>query len=135
MVEYDMDEDEPEELTAEDEETLSGASTARTPGELRDEVAQLEELLKLAHATRHRGPERKFSEFLKVVESRTVADRNEKILVFTEHRDTLTYLTQQLRERGHSICNIHGGMNLAARIAAEKEFRGPTQFMVATEAA
>ena len=135
LVEYDMDEDEPEELTAEDEEALSGASTARTPGELRDEVAQLEELLKLAHATRRQGPERKFSEFLKVVESRTVADRNEKILVFTEHRDTLTYLSQQLRERGHSVCNIHGGMNLAARIAAEKEFRGPTQFMVATEAA
>ena len=69
------------------------------------------------------------------IESATVADRTEKILVFTEHRDTLTYLTRRLKEQGYSVCNIHGGMKLADRIAAEKEFRGPAQFMVATEAA
>ena len=89
----------------------------------------------LAEVTRRKGPERKLSEFRQVIESQTVADRNEKILVFTEHRDTLTYLTRQLREWGYSVCNIHGGMKLADRIGAEKEFRGPAQFMVATEAA
>ena len=75
------------------------------------------------------------AELRKVIESQTVADSHEKILIFTEHRDTLTYLTQQLRQWGYSVCNIHGGMRLADRIAAEKEFRGPAQFMVATEAA
>ena len=135
LIEYDLDEDEPEELTEADEETLSGASTARTPEELEAEVAQLEELIKMADAVRHKGPERKLAEFRRVIESQTVADRNEKILVFTEHRDTLTYLTQRLRAWGYSVCNIHGGMRLADRIAAEKEFRGPAQFMVATEAA
>ena len=70
-----------------------------------------------------------------MIENQTVSDRDEKILVFTEHRDTLTYLTRQLREWGYSVCNIHGGMKLTDRIGAEKEFRGPAQFMVATEAA
>ena len=135
LIEYDLDEDEPEELTAVDEEALSGASTARTREELEAEVTQLDGLIKLADAVRHKGPERKVAEFRRVIESQMVTDRNEKILVFTEHRDTLTYLTQQLRAWGYSVCNIHGGMRLADRIAAEKEFRGPAQFMVATEAA
>ena len=135
LIDYDLAEDEPEELTDADEATLSGASTARTSEELRDEVAQLNKLIDLAHSTRQKGPERKVEEFRKAVESQTVTDRNEKILVFTEHVDTLHYLTRQLREWGYSVCNIHGGMRLADRIAAEKEFRGPAQFMVASEAA
>ena len=134
-LEYDPDEEEPEELTDQDEETLSSASTARTPEELRDEVSHLEGLINLAQDTRDKGPERKVAELRKVIENQTVADSREKILIFTEHRDTLTYLTQQLRQWGYSVCNIHGGMRLADRIAAEKEFRGPAQFMVATEAA
>ena len=132
---YDPDEDDLDELTAEDEEVISGASTARTPEELNAEIAQLNSLIALAATTRSKGPERKLIEFQQAIESETVVDRTEKILVFTEHRDTLTYLTRKLKEQGYAVCNIHGGMKLAERIAAEKEFRGPAQFMVATEAA
>ena len=124
-----------QDMTEEEEEALSGASTARTPEELRAEIAELDDLIELAEATRRRGPERKLEEFRRVVESQMVSDRNEKILVFTEHLDTLTYLTQKIAEWGYSVCNIHGGMRLVNRIGAEKEFRGPAQFMVATEAA
>ena len=134
-VDYDLDEDDVEDLLAEDEAALSGASTARTPGELEKEIGQLNTLIALAQATQQKGPERKVEEFLRVIKSQMVADHKEKILVFTEHRDTLTYLTRKLKEWGYSVCNIHGGMKLADRIAAEKEFRGPAQFMVATEAA
>ena len=134
-IDYDPEEDDLDELTTEEEEALSGASTARTPEDLRTEIARLNDLIALAETTRRKGPERKLSEFRRVIESQTIADRNEKILVFTEHRDTLTYLTRKLREWGYSVCNIHGGMKLADRIGAEKEFRGPAQFMVATEAA
>ena len=134
-VEYDLEEDEVEDLTPEDEAALSGASTARTAAELANEISQLDALIQLAQATRRKGPERKLEEFRKVIESQTITDRNEKILVFTEHLDTLTYLTEKLREWGYSVCNIHGGMKLPDRIAAEKEFRGSAQFMVATEAA
>ena len=128
------DEEELEELTEEQEEVLSGASTARTPEELATEITELEGLIEKAHAAMRR-PERKLLEFQSVIDSQTVKDRSEKILVFTEHRDTLTYLTQKVKEWGYSVCNIHGGMRLQDRIAAEKEFRGPTQFMIATDAA
>ena len=135
QLEYDPDEDEPEDISAQDEEILSGASTARTQEELRTEVAQLDRLIELAKASRLKGPERKVAEFRKVIKSQTVTDSSEKILVFTEHVDTLTDLTNQLRQWGYSVCNIQGDMRLADRIAAEREFRDSAQFMVATEAA
>jgi superfamily II DNA or RNA helicase len=133
-IEYDEEED-LEELSQEQEEILSGASTARTPEELAAEIAQLESLIEKAQAAMQR-PERKLREFRSVIESQTVKDRNEKILIFTEHRDTLIYLTRKVKEWGYSVCNIHGGMKLQDRIAAEKAFRSPAiQFMIATEAA
>ena len=132
---YDPDEDDLDDLSAEDEEAISGASTAKTADELAGEIELLNGLIKLAVRTRNKGPERKLIEFQQAIESATVTDRHEKILIFTEHRDTLTYLTRRLKEHGYAVCNIHGGMKLADRIAAEKEFRGPAQFMVATEAA
>ena len=132
---YDPEEDDLDALTAEDDEAISGASTAKTAEELAREIRQLNDLIEMAVRTRNKGPERKLIEFQQAIESAIVADRTEKILVFTEHRDTLTYLTRRLKEQGYTVCNIHGGMKLADRIAAEKEFRGPAQFMVATEAA
>ncbi len=134
-IDYDPDDDDFEEISSEVEAALSGASAARTPKELEEEIQLLGQLLNLAEATRAKGPEQKLVELEQAITEQTVADRNEKILIFTEHRDTLEYLTQKLRERGYHVCNIHGGMKLADRIAAEKEFRSPAQFMVATEAA
>ncbi|HYU18205.1 MAG TPA: helicase-related protein, partial [Chloroflexota bacterium] len=135
-VEYEVDADEElPEPSDEEEDVLFAATTARTPAELEAEIRQLDDLIARAHATISQGPERKLREFREVVASQTVADRNEKVLVFTEHRDTLTYLTHKVREWGYGVCNIHGGMKLQDRIAAEKEFRGPTQFMIATDAA
>lgn len=132
-VDLDSDED-PTELTEEQEDLLSAASTAQNAEELAAEVRQLDGLLAKARAIEG-VPERKLREFQAVIDTATVKDRNEKVLVFTEHRDTLTYLTQKLRSWGYSVCNIHGGMKLQDRIAAEKEFRGPCQFLVATDAA
>ncbi len=81
------------ELTEEEEDILSAATTAQTREELEDEIRQLNDLIDRAYAAMAHGSENKLREFLAVIRDRTVADRNEKILVFTEHRDTLLYLT------------------------------------------
>ncbi len=60
---------------------------------------------------------------------------NEKILIFTESRDTLEYLVDKIRTWGYKVNFIHGGMKLDERIEAEKIFKNETQIMVATEAA
>ena len=73
-----------------------------------------------------------------------------KLLIFTEHKDTLDYLAAdgkegrplgKLRQWGLSVTQIHGGMKIGdrdtpgTRIYAEKEFRDEAQVLVATEAA
>lgn len=128
-------EDEDDDNIDEQEEQVSGASNARTAEELEAEIALLAGLIEKARAAAQQGPERKLRELRTVVENQTVSDHNEKFLVFTEHKDTLDYLTRKLKEWGYSVCNIHGGMKLQDRIAAEKEFRSTAQFMVATDAA
>jgi superfamily II DNA or RNA helicase len=60
---------------------------------------------------------------------------NEKILIFTESRDTMEYLQQKLMSWGYSVNCIHGGMRLEERVEAEKVFQHEKQIMVATEAA
>ena len=135
-VPYELDSDDDlAEPNDEEEDALFAASNARTVSELEAEIRQLDGLVEKARAAMAHGPERKLREFWEVIRGQTLADHNEKILVFTEHRDTLTYLTQKVKEWGYSVCTIHGGMKLQDRIAAEKEFRGPAQFMIATDAA
>ena len=78
------------------------------------------------------------------------ADPKMKLLIFTEHKDTLDYLVGdgqdgrplgKLREWGLTVTQIHGGMKIGdrdtpgTRIYAEREFREECQVLVATEAA
>ena len=68
-------------------------------------------------------------------------DPSMKLLIFTEHKDTLDYLVEKLRAWGLSVTQIHGGMKVGnrnepgTRLCAEKDFRENCQIMVATEAA
>jgi superfamily II DNA or RNA helicase len=64
-----------------------------------------------------------------------------KLLVFTEHRDTLEWLVDRMRGWGLLVTAIHGGMKVGdrdspdTRLHAERVFREEAQVMVATEAA
>jgi len=73
-----------------------------------------------------------------------------KLLLFTEHKDTLDFLAGDGKEGrplgklvkwGLSVTQIHGGMKIGdrdspgTRIYAEREFRENCQVLVATEAA
>ncbi len=69
------------------------------------------------------------------------ADPTMKLLVFTEHKDTLDYLVNKLRGWGLRVTQIHGSMKIGdqdtpeTRLYAEREFRDTAQVLVATEAA
>jgi urease gamma subunit len=73
-----------------------------------------------------------------------------RLLIFTEHKDTLDFLAGdgrdgrplgKLREWGLTLTQIHGGMKIGdrdtpgSRICAEREFKESAQVLVATEAA
>lgn len=132
----DIDEDDLEDMEEEErweiEKKLEQLTIAENISEVRSELDLVEQLIERAERVYHRETESKFDELRDEILS-TLGD--EKLLVFTEFKDTLDYLTDQLGELGYDVTTIHGGMSMNARIAAEDEFRDEAQIMVATEAA
>ena len=66
----------------------------------------------------------------------------EKLLIFTEHRDTAEFLIRRLSGMGYAqqIAMIHGGLDYTERTAQVARFRAPAEqggarFMVCTDAA
>jgi len=105
---------------------------------LRTEVRALQELVRLADRTIAVGEERKLTalrDCLARAELDELRDGRGKLLIFTEHRDTLEYLARHLREWGYSVCTIHGGHPPTTRKAIQHEFRTQRQICIATEAA
>jgi superfamily II DNA or RNA helicase len=105
---------------------------------LRAEVVRLRTLVAQADATMAEGEERKLTalrDCLRRAELAELHDGRAKLLIFTEHRDTLTYLERHLTDWGYSVCTIHGGNPPAIRKEIQHRFRTDTQVCVATEAA
>lgn len=105
------------------------------PEDVEKEIREVKALVDMAVGLKDH-PEEKFAQLLKVLdESDVIRDDDEKLVIFTEHRDTLNNLTERLRKRGYIVTNIHGGMNVDERKQAQKEFKRRAKIMVATDAA
>ncbi|MGQ9600342.1 MAG: helicase-related protein [Anaerolineae bacterium] len=117
------------------EELWETLSVAETREELEREICTVDALIRQAQAVLQAGEEVKLRHFRRALDELQAHHPGEKILIFTESRDTLTYLDRCLREWGYSVCTIHGGMRLEERIKAEGVFKNEAQVMVATEAA
>ena len=112
------------------------------PAALRDEITQLEILITHAKKLEASEIETKLNKLREVItEQGLFRDPKMKLLIFTEHKDTLDYLLEKLEFWGLSVTKIHGGMKIGdrdmpgTRIFAEREFRESAQVMIATEAA
>ena len=133
-----LPEDEQQEIIA----NLEAVVASIDPAALRDEISQLSKLISHAQALELREVESKLTKLKEVITTHGVfADPKMKLLLFTEHKDTLDYLVSKLREWGLRVTQIHGGMKIGdrdtsgTRLAAEREFRDEAQILVATEAA
>ena len=86
-----------------------GGVVAVSLAELSAEHAQVEALLRLAKQVDAKGDESKFDKLREVLEDPT--SRDEKLIIFTEHRDTLYYIVRRLERLGFAgqIASIHGG--------------------------
>ena len=106
-----------------------------TVAELEAEREAVRPLLALAQEVEDSRSERKLTELLDVVASLGLReDRRRQLLIFTEHKDTLDYLVENL-SKDFEVAQIHGQMKLPDRIEQERYFRETAQIMVATEAA
>jgi superfamily II DNA or RNA helicase len=134
-VDEDMLEDVPEaERLRHEEELLERLTAAETREELQTEIATLADLIRLAREAERHEIETKLNELRNVMEAEHIRRTGEKLLIFTESRETLEYLKEKLTDWGYTVVTLHGGLNLEARIRTEHEFREQAQVMVSTEA-
>ncbi len=130
-----------------DEDDLDDAARDRLTDEftaaveldqLRAEVAALKDLVEQARRVREHATDSKLnalSQTLQRAQFAELQDGRGKLLIFTEHRDTLSYLQEQLERWGYSTVTIHGGMNPHERKRAQDDFHYNKQVCIATEAA
>lgn len=135
-----------EELTETEQQKIIGdlesVVASIDPVALKKEILQLNELISQALILEKREIESKLVKLKEVITQEGIfKDPKMKMLIFSEHKDTLDYLVGKLREWGLTVTQIHGGMKIGdrdtphTRIYSEREFREDCQVLVATEAA
>lgn len=147
-----------------EEEILDQATAARSIGEFRIEIARLKELEALAFTVKSRGDDAKWRELASLIHEifsaggyvDRVAERpppspydepmgqttsaSQKLVIFTEHRDTLNYLQSKIQTMlgsEEAVVLIHGSVRREDRLKAQEAFRhDPTvKVLLATDAA
>ncbi len=160
----DLDEAPDIEVEAAEEEILDQATAARSIAELRIEIETLKGLEGSALAVRRSGTDTKWRELASLLgEIFTTAaighplaepdvpygagpipppkpSPHQKLVVFTEHRDTLSYLEQRITTllgRKSAVVIIHGGVGREERLKVQESFKHDpeVQVLLATDAA
>jgi len=143
LEDFDFDDFEDVELEELEEQAIDQATAAATVPELRNEIATLGTLIELAAAVRASRTDRKWTELSEILQSDAMIAEDgtrRKIIIFTEHRDTLTYLEGRIKAllgRPNAVVVIHGGLNREVRRRVQEAFvKNPdVQVLVATDAA
>ena len=144
-----LDELSDDELTAEEreeleEEVVDAASAAESIAELQAEIETLAALEEQARKIRHLGTDKKWEELSGLLQAAPEIKQSDgslrKLIVFTEHRDTLNYLVDRLGTligRAEAVVAIHGGVRREERRKIEEAFTQDKDvwILVATDAA
>ena len=160
----DLDEAPENEVEAAEEEILDQATAARSIAELRIEIETLRTLEAQALVVRRSGTDTKWTELSGLLGEiftpegigNHVAEADapygsgqipppkpspyQKLVIFTEHRDTLNYLEERITRylgRKEAVVIIHGGTGREDRLKVQEAFKyDPTvQVLLATDAA
>lgn len=142
----DFDDDDllPDEQEAMEEKVVDHASAAATISELEAEIHILKQLEQMANQVRISGIDRKWDELSRLLQDNEKMfgpdGQREKLIIFTEHKDTLNYLTNKIRSllgNAEAVITIHGGMLRDERRKAEQLFKQDVgvRVLVATDAA
>ena len=141
--------DDDDDLSAEEqeelEETLTDTATAaETIAELEAEIHLLGSLVEQARVLVDSGQDRKWDELSKILQNdphmRDAEGLQRKLIVFTEHRDTLNYLERKIGGvlgTPEAITTIHGGTQRDERRKRQALFRSDPEvrILLATDAA
>lgn len=160
----DLEEAPENEVEAAEEEILDQATAARSIAELRIEIETLKNLESHALTVRRSGTDTKWLELASLLGeiftpqgiTQVVSEPeapygagaipppkpspHQKLVIFTEHRDTLNYLEQRITTllgRKDAVVIIHGGIGREERLKVQESFKHDPQVQVllATDAA
>lgn len=161
----DIDDASDAELEKTEEEVLDRATAANTIAELGTEINSLKELEILALTVRRSGQDKKWNELSTLLIDKVftpeigqtqisenevpygsgdipqpVASPKQKLIIFTEHRDTLRYLQERITTllgRSNVVVQIHGGMGREERKKTQEAFLFDPEIriLIATDAA
>lgn len=127
-----------------EEEVVDQATAAQTIKELEAEIIILEGLEEQARQVVHSGHDRKWDELSKLLQNTPEMydsdGRQRKLIIFTEHRDTLNYLAVKiggLIGSADAVVMIHGGVKREERRKVQEMFRNDplVRVLLATDAA
>ncbi|MDF2627289.1 MAG: ATP-dependent helicase, box family [Symbiobacteriaceae bacterium] len=127
-----------------EEELVDQATAAQTIAELEAEIQILKELEEQARQVVHSEQDRKWDELSNLLqntpEMRDAEGRQRKLIIFTEHRDTLNYLATKIRgllNIDDAVVMIHGGVKREERRKVQELFRNDpsARVLLATDAA
>lgn len=113
-------------------------TTAKSVPEIQEEAREVKKLFEMADALYKKNQEeQKFKQLQELLKANGVLEKGEKLVIFTEHKDTLIYLEERLtKNSGYKVTTIHGGKNVDERREAQLTFFKPeTQILIATDAA
>ena len=125
------------------ERLLEAVSLAGSAETVRQEIAELRALAGQALEVERAGAEAKLAKLEELLRGQGFFDRpDQRLVLFSEFKDTLDYLVEKLAAWGFAVATIHGGMKPGSReepgtrLHAEQRFReGAAQVLAATEAA
>jgi len=139
---FDTDDFDDEEWEHLEDEAIENAMSAESIAELETEIAHLRALELIAGEVRASGEDRKWVELRGILQTPEFADADEarKLIVFSEHRDTLHYLVGRISTllgRPGAVVAIHGGLKREERRRIQDAFRNDpaVKVLVATDAA
>ena len=139
---FDSDDFADDEFERLEDEAIENAMSAESIAELEKEIAELRLLEETADQVRGSGLDRKWVELRTILQSDVFNAPGEprKLIIFTEHRDTLNYLEGKVKTllgRSESVVAIHGGVRREDRRRIQDAFRNDpiVKILIATDAA
>jgi ERCC4-related helicase len=102
--------------------------------DMEEEISELENIIAVAKQAEFQHPDVKIETLENTIDALLNADRNQKIIIFTEFVATQEYLQRLLRTMGYSVTILNGRMSIEERNEALREFHDNTNVFISTDA-
>lgn len=127
--------DEGDELKKDHAEDVLLGATASTGDELKAELKDLDELIEIGKQLLKNENDSKYKKLMEMIDELHKKQPEDKIIIFTEFKDTLYFLQKKLLANDFLISKITGGMTIEAKKEQSRLFEKRSHILLGTEAA